>query len=514
MKNMKDSTFGRMAWKRFGAFMLSAVLVGNGAAALCPAAVYAQEEEEQRITLNVVDDEDETSAEEESESEDAAEKEEETEAPETEEPETEAIVYDTIGSVDTGSAKVISTDVSQIVESCMPSIVSINEKSVQEVETYFYGTQSYETSGTASGVIVAQNDTELLIATNSHVVDGATEVSVCFTADVENPEDLVVPAKIKGSVTKNELAVVAVALKDIPEDVYSQLRIAKLGRSDDLKVGQAAIAIGNALGYGQSVTSGIISALKHDVVIDHFQGDLIQTDAAINLGNSGGALLNANGEVIGINLAKEVGTSTDNIGYAIPIDEAVPILERLVNRQTRDKMANSERGYLGVTVVDVSEDAMQLYDMPVGAFVYEVAEDSCAAQAGIKKGDIITRFDDVDISGKDELVEQMCYYHVGETVKVAVQSFADGKYTEHEVEVTLQDGGAAAEEAAKEEAAASEEDEDDAAPAPGQPEEDQMPGTLPDQDVYDQDFWDQFRDGGGSSNGNGEGYYDFFPFFR
>ena len=344
----------------------------------------------------------------------------------------------------------------------MPSIVAITRKSVQEIETYYYGTQEYEVSGAASGIIIAQNDEELLVATNSHVVKDSTELNVCFSVDAENTDDLVAPAKIKGMDTENELAVVAVQLSDIPEEVRSQLRIAKLGSSDDLKVGQAAVAIGNALGYGQNVTSGIISALNRPITIDNFSKEVIVTDAAINFGNSGGALLNAKGEVIGINVAKEAGEGSDSIGYAIPIDTAIPILNELVNRETRDQLSSSERGYMGATVVNVSDDAKDLYNMPEGAFVYEVAEGSAAEAAGIKKGDIITKFDGMSVSSSSDLIDKMSYYKVGETVTVEVQTANGGDYEIREVEVTLQEGGNAVQ------------DETDAQEAPSDGQDDEF----------------------------------------
>lgn len=262
--------------------------------------------------------------------------------------------------------------------------------------------------------------------------------------------------------TENELAVVAVQLSDIPEEVRSQLRIAKLGSSDDLKVGQAAVAIGNALGYGQNVTSGIISALNRPITIDNFSKDVIVTDAAINFGNSGGALLNAKGEVIGINVAKEAGEGSDSIGYAIPIDTAIPILNELVNRETRDQLSSSERGYMGATVVNVSDDAKDLYNMPEGAFVYEVAEGSAAEAAGIKKGDIITKFDGMSVSSSSDLIDKMSYYKVGETVTVEVQTANGGDYEIREVEVTLQEGGNAVQ------------DETDAQEAPSDGQDDEF----------------------------------------
>lgn len=466
------------AWKRYGAIAMAGVVL-LGASAVSgknyPASVQA-EETETRITLNMADDDSsdtKNTASEETETETETEKritlnvaddekpgsEEETEAKtelaaeaetddETEtEVQTETETKETYASIEGAksvSDGIVTTDVSAVVENCMPSIVAITGKSVEDIETYYYGTQEYEAESAASGIIIAQNDDELLIATNSHVVADTSDLNVCFSAEADDTDDLVAPAKIKGMDKDNELAVIAVQLSDIPEAVRSQLRIAKIGDSDALKVGQAAIAIGNALGYGQSVTSGIISELNREITIDNFSKPVIMTDAAINFGNSGGALLNANGEVIGINVAKEAGQSSESMGYSIPINTAVPILKELVNRETRDKLSNSERGYIGATVVDVSDDAKDLYDMPQGAFVYEVSEGSAAEQAGIHKGDIITKFEGISVTDKEDLIDQMSYYKVGETVTLEVQSATNGSYEAREVEVTLQQGAASA----------------------------------------------------------------------
>lgn len=466
------------AWKRYGAIAMAGVVL-LGASAVSgknyPASVQA-EETETRITLNMADDDSsdtKNTASEETETETETEKritlnvaddekpgsEEETEAKtepaaeaetddETEtEVQTETETKETYASIEGAksvSDGIVTTDVSAVVENCMPSIVAITGKSVEDIETYYYGTQEYEAESAASGIIIAQNDDELLIATNSHVVADTSDLNVCFSAEADDTDDLVAPAKIKGMDKDNELAVIAVQLSDIPEAVRSQLRIAKIGDSDALKVGQAAIAIGNALGYGQSVTSGIISARNREITIDNFSKPVIMTDAAINFGNSGGALLNANGEVIGINVAKEAGQSSESMGYSIPINTAVPILKELVNRETRDKLSNSERGYIGATVVDVSDDAKDLYDMPQGAFVYEVSEGSAAEQAGIHKGDIITKFEGISVTDKEDLIDQMSYYKVGETVTLEVQSATNGSYEAREVEVTLQQGAASA----------------------------------------------------------------------
>ena len=464
------------AWKRYGAIaMAGVVLLGASAVSgkFYPASVQAEETEtritlnmadddssdtkntaseetetetetEKRITLNVADDEKPGSEEEtEAKTEPAAEAETDAETEVQTETETKE-TYASIEGAKSVSDGIVTTDVSAVVENCMPSIVAITGKSVEDIETYYYGTQEYEAESAASGIIIAQNDDELLIATNSHVVADTSDLNVCFSAEADDTDDLVAPAKIKGMDKDNELAVIAVQLSDIPEAVRSQLRIAKIGDSDALKVGQAAIAIGNALGYGQSVTSGIISALNREITIDNFSKPVIMTDAAINFGNSGGALLNANGEVIGINVAKEAGQSSESMGYSIPINTAVPILKELVNRETRDKLSNSERGYIGATVVDVSDDAKDLYDMPQGAFVYEVSEGSAAEQAGIHKGDIITKFEGISVTDKEDLIDQMSYYKVGETVTLEVQSATNGSYEAREVEVTLQQGAASA----------------------------------------------------------------------
>ena len=248
-------------------------------------------------------------------------------------------------------------DVSEIAENAMPSIVAITNKGVEEVQSMFFGTTQYqETESAGSGVIIAKTDKELLIATNNHVVDGAEELSVCFTVDTENTDDAVVKAQVKGTDSDHDLAVVAVSLSDISEDVKSKLKVAVMGDSDKLKIGNQVIAIGNALGYGQSLTVGYISALNREVTIDNVSNNMIQTDAAINFGNSGGALLDANGNLIGINSAKAADTGVEGMGYAIPINTASPILDELMNRTTRAKVTDSEElGFLGVDARDVSE---------------------------------------------------------------------------------------------------------------------------------------------------------------
>ena len=356
--------------------------------------------------------------------------------------------------------------VSDVAKAAMPTVVAITSVSIQEIPNYFrafgfgYGdTQQYSSEGSGSGIIVGENDDELLIATNNHVVEGATTLSVCFAGnDVVNAEaetvnmssdsdsdgdvnvEDAVSAKIKGTDETNDLAVVAVQKSDIPEDTLSQIKIAQLGDSDSVEVGEQVVAIGNALGYGQSVTSGWISALNRSIsTSDGTTSDgLIQTDAAINPGNSGGALLNMQGEVVGINSAKYADSAVEGMGYAIPISKAQPILENLMNRQTRDKVEDdSKAAYLGVTSADLSMEAIQMYDMPEGAFVIRVDKDSAADEAGIQKGDIIVSFDGQTVSGREDLENKLAYYEAGESVDVVVSRADNGEYVQKTISVTL-----------------------------------------------------------------------------
>lgn len=367
------------------------------------------------------------------------------------------------------AAQSVSTQtgsVSDVAKAAMPTVVAITSVSIQEIPNYFrafgfgYGdTQQYSSEGSGSGIIVGENDDELLIATNNHVVDGATTLSVCFAgSDVVNAEaetvnmssesdsdgdvnvEDAVSAKIKGTDETNDLAVVAVQKSDIPEDTLSQIKIAQLGDSDSVEVGEQVVAIGNALGYGQSVTSGWISALNRSISTSDgtTSGGLIQTDAAINPGNSGGALLNMQGEVVGINSAKYADSAVEGMGYAIPISKAQPILENLMNRQTRDKVEDdSKAAYLGVTSADLSMEAIQMYDMPEGAFVIRVDKDSAAGEAGIQKGDIIVSFDGQTVSGREDLENKLAYYEAGESVDVVVSRADNGEYVQKTISVTL-----------------------------------------------------------------------------
>ena len=335
-------------------------------------------------------------------------------------------------------------DVSGVVEKVMPSVVAITNISVQEVSDFFYGTLTYDSESSGSGIIIGQNDTELLIGTNNHVVEDATDLSVCFSVDadgLEDPEDAVVSAVVKGTDSQHDLAVIAVNLDDISDEVMDQIAIAELGSSADLSIGEPAIAIGNALGYGQSVTLGIISAMDREITVqdgDHtVTNTMIQTDAAINFGNSGGALVNSQGQVIGINSVKTAESGVEGMGYAIPIDTAKPIFEELMNLTTRTVVEEEEQGYMGVSVVDISSEAKQLYSMPSGAFVYSVEEGSAAEEAGLVRGDIITKIDGVTISSRDELLERMQYYKSGETIDLIVQSAQGSEYVERTVTITL-----------------------------------------------------------------------------
>ena len=337
-----------------------------------------------------------------------------------------------------------SLDVSDIVEAAMPSIVSITTKSVEEVQSYYgmfgqygaYSPEQREVQGSGSGIIVGKNDDNLLIATNYHVVSGADTVSVTCI-DGETYE-----ATVNGYDEDKDLAVVSVALSDISDDTMDQIAVATVGSSDDLKVGEQAIAIGNALGYGQSVTTGIVSAknrkLNEEGVEEDEDSDatnLIQTDAAINPGNSGGALLNMDGEVVGINSAKLASTEVEGMGYAIAISDVTDTLEDLMNETPRDKVDN--HGVLGITGMTVSDEASQYYGIPEGVLVSEVTEGGAAEDAGIKEKSIITEFDGKRVRSIDELVSRFEYYEPGEEVEVTLEVADGGEYKEKTVTVTL-----------------------------------------------------------------------------
>lgn len=352
---------------------------------------------------------------------------------------------------DTGSTAKGSLDVSEIVSEALPSIVSITTKSVQEVQNYFgmYGMYGYapqqqeqEVEGSGSGIIVGKNDDELLIATNYHVVEGADTLSVAFT------DGNAVEASVKGFDEERDLAVVSVSLDDVEDDTMDAVSIANIGSSDDLKVGEQVVAIGNALGYGQSVTTGIVSAKNRrmdsdnntvtDGSDDSSDGvNLIQTDAAINPGNSGGALLNMEGEVVGINSAKLASTEVEGMGYAIAISDVTDILQNLMNETSRDKLDDSEHGVLGIEGSSVSSEAVQMYGIPAGVFVKGVTEGGAADKAGLKANSVITEFNGKAVSSTDQLIEYLSYYEPDEEVELTVQVPHGTSYKEETVKVTL-----------------------------------------------------------------------------
>ena len=344
-------------------------------------------------------------------------------------------------AADTSSDGSYLPNVKEIAQNAMPSIVAITNQSKETIQ--FWG-QEYEqdSESTGSGIIVGKSDTELLIATNNHVVQNADQLTVLFSADTENDEDKMVTAQVKGTDSSLDLAVVAVKLDDIPQDVMDQIKVIEIGDSDEVNVGDWSIAIGNALGYGQSVTFGIISALGREVTLSTDNGEItqnmIQTDAAINFGNSGGALLDENGRLIGINSAKASSTGVEGMGYAIPINTAKSVIEDLMNQTTRTKADADKAGALGVRVTNVSEEARQMYNIPAGAYVYEVTDGSAAAEAGIKQGDIITKLDKTTISSMSELLDRIQYYEAGESVDVTIKRSGDNGYQEQVVTVTLQ----------------------------------------------------------------------------
>ena len=339
------------------------------------------------------------------------------------------------------SGKSQTGTVAKVAKDAMPSVVTISTMSVEEMRSFFGGTQQYKVEGAGTGVIVGKNDSELLIATNNHVVEGATSLSVGFI-DQES-----VAGEVKGTDVDNDLAVVAVKLSDIPDDTMKQIKVATVGDSDDLQLGDQVVAIGNALGYGQSVTSGYVSALDRDLTLTDQSGTtinstgLIQTDAAINEGNSGGALLNMKGELIGINEAKtassSTGTAVDNIGFAIPIDKAEKSLQQLMNLTTREKVDASQASYLGIAGQDVSEEAKELYGIPSGVVIAEVVKNGPADEAGVKKGDILTGLDGRSIGSMEQLQDVLQYYAAGEKVDIVVQRSDNGSYQEQTLSITL-----------------------------------------------------------------------------
>lgn len=351
-----------------------------------------------------------------------------------------------------GSSNTGSLDVSDITTSAMPSIVAITNKSVQEVQDYFsqfgFGgqgqPQTQETESQGSGIIIGKNDSELLMVTNNHVVEGADTLSVCFI------DNQVYEAAIKGTDHENDLAVIAVPLDSISDDTMSKIAVASIGDSDSLKVGEQVVAIGNALGYCQSVTTGIVSAVNRTLSSnssdtqdsnsssdDSSSATYIQTDAAINPGNSGGALLNMNGEVIGINSAKLASTEVEGMGYAIPISRVSDIIDNLMNQTTRTKVDSDKQGTIGIKGINVTSDVQEKYNLPKGIYVSEVTSGSAAEKAGITSGSVITKFDGKSVTDIESLQDLLQYYKAGETVELTLQVPDSDSYKEKTVSITL-----------------------------------------------------------------------------
>ena len=361
----------------------------------------------------------------------------ETQVQEQVQPETQAplastqvlpMPQETLSGVVTG---VVIEDVSPIVEQAMPSVVAINNTMLYQSNSWFGQSQTYEVPSSGSGIIVGENDTELLIVTNHHVIEDSNTLSVTFI------DESTVDAAIKGTDSESDLAVIAVPLDKIAADTKAQIKAATIGDSNTLKMGQGVIAIGNALGHGQSVTVGHVSALDREVTVDGVTRTVIQTDAAINPGNSGGALLNAKGELIGINEAKYADETVEGVGYAIPISYAMDIIEDLKLRTTKVEVAEADQGYLGIQVQNVDSTTAQMLGMPQGVYVYKIMEDSAAAASDLREKDIITKFDGETVRTNADLTGLLTYYKAGTTVKLTVQSLENGVYVEREVEVTL-----------------------------------------------------------------------------
>lgn len=330
----------------------------------------------------------------------------------------------------TGSGSTVKSDVADVTASVMPSVVSIVNLSVQEVQNFFFGgTTQYESQSSGSGIIIGQNDTELLLVTNNHVIAGSKTLTVTFN-DGKSHE-----AQIKGTDSDLDLAILSVPLSGIEKSTMEVIKVATLGDSDALRVGEPTIAIGNALGYGQSVTAGIVSALN--CTLENYEGKLIQTDAAINPGNSGGALLNANGEVIGINTMKVSDQQVEGMGYSIPISDVVDVLNELMNKETRTKVPESARGALGIKGITVAADMSQYYNMPEGVYVSEIIEGGGADKAELPVNSIITKIDGNSVDSMEELQEELQYYKVGDTVELTIQVQDRSGYVKEKVKVTL-----------------------------------------------------------------------------
>lgn len=337
---------------------------------------------------------------------------------------------DTSGILQVSDSGTTETDLTKLVKESMPFVVSIQNMSVEEVQNFFGGTQEQQEESAGSGIIIGEQNNELLIITNYHVIEGADTLTVTFT------DEKSVDVNVKGTDADRDLAVVAASLDDIDSDTKTAIKTATLGSSDDLQVGEEVVAIGNALGYGQSVTNGIVSAKDRE--IDGYNGKLIQTNAAINPGNSGGALLNSKGEVVGINCAKINDESVEGMGYAIPISDVSDIIKNLMSQETKEKVDQSERGSLGIQVMDIDSSTAEQYQMPEGIYVRGFTEGSKAEDAGLKKGYIITAIDGTGVTSANELESELSYHKAGDTVTLTVK-YPDegGKYEEKEIKVTL-----------------------------------------------------------------------------
>lgn len=340
----------------------------------------------------------------------------------------------------TKSSSVVTSDVSSIVNDVMPSVVAITNMSVQEVQNFWGQTSQYQSESCGTGIIIAKTDNELLIVTNNHVIADNESLTVTFDDDTS------VDADVKGTDPEHDLAVIAVPLNQVSSETMEKIAVATLGDSTALQVGEPAIAIGNAMGYGQSVTTGVISAVNREsTTTDEQTGEteetgvkLIQTDAAINPGNSGGPLVNANGEVIGINSSKLASTTVEGMGYAIPISDVSDIIDNLMNQETKHKVSEEKKGYLGVTGYDVTEESAKKYNMPTGVYVAEIVKGGGAEEAGITKGNVITALNGTTVNSMEELQKELGYYESGKTVSVTIQvPENNGEWTEKTVDVKL-----------------------------------------------------------------------------
>lgn len=330
-----------------------------------------------------------------------------------------------------GCQTLIVSDVASVVETVMPSVAAITNTSTVTEQYRFGQSRTYETRGSGSGILIGKNEAELLVVTNYHVIEGADTISVTFI------NGQAYEAQIKGVDSNNDLAVIAISLSSITEDTINRIKIAVLGESDSLTVGEPAIAIGNALGYGQSVTTGVISALDRQVKADNVTYTLIQTDAAINPGNSGGALLNIRGEVIGINAVKFTSSNVEGMGYAIPISYAIPIIDELKLRETMVKVDEGEQGNLAIQGIDVTAELSSAYNVPMGVYIASVERGSSAEEAGLAGGDVITALEGISIISTERLQDALAYYAAGTEIELTILRVIDGEYKEIHVKVIL-----------------------------------------------------------------------------